>query len=56
MTIEEYVAEIRAIAASDRAVADESYWAPSVWREMFVNGLTPADAWTEEKHPALRAM
>ena len=56
MTLDQFAAEVRAIAAAGGAVADEWYWSPNVWRQMFENGYTPADAWEAEQHAALRAL
>ena len=56
MTLEEYAAMIRTIAANDGIVAHESYWSPQLWRRAFENGFTPLDAWDHERNPALNAM
>jgi hypothetical protein len=56
MTIAEYIAELRAIARAEGVVADDGYWSVAKWIASFSNGLTPLDAWDEERHPALRAM
>lgn len=56
MTIDEYVAEVRALAVAEGMVTDERFWASRHWHERFANGLSPADAWDEERHPALRAL
>jgi hypothetical protein len=56
MTLEEYTAAIRSLAAGDGVVAHETYWSPHIWRSRFEDGLTPSDAWDHERNPALAAL
>ena len=56
MTLAEYAAVIRTLAANDNIIAHESYWKSELWRRAFENGLTPFDAWDHERNPALNAL
>lgn len=56
MTIEVFIAEVRALAIAEGARASEAFWSAVSWRERFANGLSPSEAWQFETCPALRAM
>lgn len=56
MTVESFAEAVRAIALLEGAVAHDHYWRPDVWAHWFRNGYSPAEAWLEEQHHALRAL
>jgi hypothetical protein len=55
MTVEQYAKAVCTIALSEGVVAHERYRLPEVWAERFKNGFSPAEAWQEEQHDAMRA-
>jgi hypothetical protein len=56
MTIGDFIAEIRTLAAAEGAWIDQHFWSADAWRDRFANGLTPLDAWDMERCPGLRAL
>jgi hypothetical protein len=56
LTIDDFIAAVRAIAMADGVAADDAYWRADAWRARYADGLAPAEAWDVERHPALRAL
>ena len=56
MTIEQFIAEIRALAEDEGRRAGAQFWSARAWQERFANGLSPREAWELETCPGLRAL
>lgn len=56
LSIDDFIAAVRALAMADGIAADDAYWSAGIWRVRFIDGLAPDDAWEIERNPALRAL
>lgn len=53
MSFEQYVAAINALAARDGfSERGKPYCDAEAWRDAYDDGLTPSEAWADEKHAA----
>ena len=53
MSFEEFVNETNRLADADGAVrSDGLYCEPAAWRGMYDDGMSPAEAWREERAAA----